>query len=138
MLRTYKHYNLSFATSSNKAPASSFSSYPGTLVSGDDWYVTSSNLIVMETTNGVMNTSLFQYVTTKTVMYWIRVIVANRMAASGKDWATYFSLYNSGTYNNQWMIVDNKLFNPGKPIVANTLWIAEQIPGYVIRFHFEE
>jgi hypothetical protein len=37
-------------------------------------------------------------------------------------------------YNNQWIIVDYKLFNPGQPLQPGTLWIAEQIPGYVIRY----
>lgn len=132
MLRTYKNYNLPFSLNSNKAPGVSFSSYPGTLASGDDWYVTSSNLAIMETTNEVMNKSLFQYVTTRTVPYWIRTIVANRMADNGKDWSNIFALYNSGTYSNQWIIVDYKRFVPGHPIAPDTLWIAEQIPGYVI------
>ena len=32
----------------------------------------------------------------------------------------------------QWMIVDYKLFKPGSPLVPNTLWILEQIPGTVM------
>lgn len=110
----------------------SFSSYPGYLPSGDDWYVTNNNMVIMETTNDVMNMSLYQYVTLDTVMYWIRVIVATRMSSTGADWVKYFAMYNSGTYNNQWMIVDYKLFTPGESLVPGTLWIAEQIPGYVI------
>jgi len=79
-----------------------------------------------------MNTSLYTHVTTETVPYWIRILVANRMAKGGEDWAQYFSLYNSGTYNNQWIIVDYKLFTPDQDLQPNTLWIAEQIPGYVV------
>lgn len=80
-----------------------------------------------------MNMSLYAYTTPQTILYWVRVMVANRMASSGSEWSTIFAKYNSGTYNNQWMIVDNKLYTPGQPIQANTLWIAEQIPGYVVR-----
>lgn len=47
---------------------------------------------------------------------WIRTIVANRVATDGKSWSNYFSMHNSGTYNNQWMVVDYKLFKPGKDI----------------------
>ena len=55
-------------------------------------------LVVMETTNSIMNQSLYNdYVTVNSVPYWIRVIVANRMASSGDQWVHYFSLYNSGT-----------------------------------------
>jgi len=115
------------------APSVSFSSFPSNLVSGDDFYITSQNLVVMETTNDVFNSTLYElYVTPETVPYWIRVIVANRMATSGAEWSKLFTLYNSGTYNNQWQIVDNKLFTPGQPLQPNTLWIAEQIPGFVV------
>ena len=42
-----------------------------------------------------------------------------------------FSKYNSGTYNNQWMVLDYNLFKPNEPLSDNLLWIAEQIPGNV-------
>jgi len=71
-------------------------------------------------------------VSPQTIPYWIRIGVANRMSHSGSEWMAHFGLYNSGTYNNQWMVVDTKLFNPGHEIVNNTLWVAEQIPGYFV------
>ncbi len=53
------------------------------------------------------------------------------MANSGKEWYEIFAKYNSGTYNNQYMIVDYKLFKPFNALQANTLWIVEQMPGNV-------
>jgi len=132
MLRVYKHYYHQFTSVPTPAPGSSFSSFPGNLVSGDDFYITSQNLIVIETTNDVMNAALYANTTEQTVMYWIRAMVANRMASTGEEWVSWFALYNSGTYNNQWIIVDNKLFTPNEPLQPNTLWIAEQVPGYVV------
>jgi hypothetical protein len=35
-------------------------------------------------------------------------------------------------YNNQWIIVDYKQFTPGESLGEGLLWIAEQIPGYVV------
>uniref|UniRef100_A0AAY4A1C3 Phospholipase B-like n=1 Tax=Denticeps clupeoides TaxID=299321 RepID=A0AAY4A1C3_9TELE len=60
-------------------------------------------------------------------------IVANRLAQSGKEWADLFSKFNSGTYNNQWMVVDFKHFSPGRSDVTEQLFtVLEQIPGLVV------
>lgn len=48
------------------------------------------------------------------VLEVVRVAVANRLADGGYSWTKIFSRYNSGTYNNQWMIVDLKRFIPGQ------------------------
>ena len=29
------------------------------------------------------------------------------------------------------MVINYNLFTPGKPLMSNTLWVAEQIPGYI-------
>ena len=67
-------------------------------------------------------------------MEQIRVVVANKLANSGKQWSQIFSKYNSGTYNNQWMVVDYKLFQKGTPqnlLKNDLLWIIEQLPGFI-------
>ncbi len=121
-----------------------FSSYPGSIFSGDDFYILSSGLVrtlctwhewknklqrlnvvvilllvtnwvtlhgvscsysisclqvTLETTIGNSNPALWKFVQpTGSVMEWLRNIVANRLAATGKDWAKIFSKYNSGTW----------------------------------------
>lgn len=45
--------------------------------------------------------SIYDVITTKSILSWMRVMVANRMANNGKQWVDVFSKYNSGTYNNQ-------------------------------------
>jgi len=133
MLRIYKFYRLHYSLPSNKAPTVAFSSYPSSLPSGDDFYITDQNLVVMETTNDIFNQTLYNnFITPNTVPFWVRVVVANRMASNGKEWSDIFAQYNSGTYNNQYQIIDYKLFTPGQPLKPNTLWIAEQIPGFVV------
>lgn len=129
MLRQYKTYRFDSTLS--------FSSYPGMLNSMDDWYISSNKLAIQETTNGVYNNTLYAtYFNSSTVAEWIRVMIANWEATSGQQWTELFVYQNSGSYNNQWMVVDMKLFTP--PMTAsqlkdNTLWISETLPGYAER-----
>ena len=136
MLRIYKLYELQLVNSTNPvfhvaAQNHSFSSYPGLIYSGDDFYMLSSGLVSQETTNDNYNNDLWQYINANSVMEWARTVVANRLAKDGREWASLFSRYNSGTYNNQWMVLDYKMFTPGQPVVPETLWILEQLPGMV-------
>nr|CAH0106100.1 unnamed protein product [Daphnia galeata] len=110
----------------------SFSSYPGLLYSGDDFSVISSGLVSMETTIGNNNVELFKYIKpTGQVLEGVRSMVANRLASNGKEWTEVFSRHNSGTYNNQWMIVDYKLFKPLKPLRDGLFWVLEQLPTLI-------
>ncbi|RXM99252.1 Phospholipase B-like protein B, partial [Acipenser ruthenus] len=109
-----------------------FSSYPGSIFSGDDFYILSSGLVTLETTIGNSNPALWKFVTPEgTVMEWLRNVIANRLAKTGKEWAGLFSKFNSGTYNNQWMIVDYNYFTPGKTDTKENLFtVLEQIPYF--------
>jgi hypothetical protein len=60
-------------------------------------------------------------------------MIANRLATNGDDWTEVQVRHNSGTCNNQWIIVDYKLFQPGKELVPGTVWISETMPGIAMR-----
>ncbi|KAG0424384.1 hypothetical protein HPB47_028409, partial [Ixodes persulcatus] len=60
---------------------------------------------------------------------WVRCMVATRLAVTGSQWVDYFGKLNSGTLNNQWMVLDYKLFTPGSTIEKDTFWILEQMPN---------
>jgi hypothetical protein len=135
MLRILKHYKFNFHYRGQLIPGSdiSFSSYPGTLLSIDDFYILNSGLVVIETTIGNANADLWKFVTPETLLYWVRNLVANRLANSGPEWAKLFSLHNSGTYNNEWMVVDYNLFNPGDSTLQPGLFtVLEQLPGQTV------
>ncbi|MBN3300033.1 PLBL2 phospholipase, partial [Amia calva] len=139
MLRIMKKYSFAFRTSSQGGTPipggiQAFSSYPGSIFSGDDFYILGSGLVTLETTIGNNNPALWKFVTPEgTVMEWLRNIVANRLAQNGKQWAAVFRKFNSGTYNNQWMIVDYKVFTPGATDTQEGLFtVLEQIPGLVV------
>ncbi|KAF3820695.1 hypothetical protein GH733_005240 [Mirounga leonina] len=140
MLRVIKKYWFQFREdpqeNSPLAPGNKlvFSSYPGALFSCDDFYIIGSGLVTLETTIGNRNPALWKYVQPKDcVLEWLRNVVANRLALDGDAWADTFKRFNSGTYNNQWMIVDYKAFIPGGPSPRKrVLTILEQIPGMVV------
>lgn len=106
-------------------------SFPAIVASGTDWYVTSNELAIQETTNIVFNTSLYSSVVPHTVSEFLRVMAANYLSTTGEEWTTTFGDRNSGTYNNQYMVVDFKKYSPGQSLPDGILWIAEQIPGHV-------
>jgi len=131
MNRIYKHYYFDVKTNGTVAKKISFSSYPGCLVSIDDFYMMDSGLVMLQTTNMINNQSLYGAVTPFALLAWQRVRLANSMSSTGKMWTDIISRYNSGTYNNQYMVVDLKKFHKGKGLDDGALWVAEQIPGRV-------
>lgn len=110
----------------------SFSSYPGYMFSGDDFYLLSNNMVVQETTIGNHNISLNKYIKPDTVYIWMRNMVANRISSNGKEWCEIFKKYNNGCYNNEFMIIDYKLFHPGEELKDGILFVLEQLPGNII------
>jgi hypothetical protein len=131
MLRIYKNYDMM----GGKYQVS-FSAKPGSLYSKDDFYILPKNdqrMGVMETTNGVLDSTLYKLVTPSTLLTWTRMPLANGIATSGKQWTEIFSVLQSGTYCNQYMVVDMKKFEAGKGAAPKDfVWIVEVIPGTAI------
>ncbi|EEC11986.1 secreted protein, putative, partial [Ixodes scapularis] len=139
MNRILKKYRLNYHTapmSKDLIPGSSivFSGYPARIFSGDDFYLINTGLAVMETTIGNENSDLWKKVTPiDTVPTSIRNMVANRLSLTGQHWTNTFARFNSGTYNNEWMVLDYKRFeSTSQKLNRGFLWILEQIPGLVM------
>jgi hypothetical protein len=160
MLRIYKHYNFELTGDQTSNTATSFSSYPGLISSIDDFYLMqTTQLVMVQTTNSVFNQDLYKLVTPHSLLAWHRVRAACQLADNGADWSKVIDFHNcespatcnfsecnslpilAGTYNNQYMVIDFKLFEQGKREVATgvgesalkpgVLWVSEQIPGTV-------
>ena len=58
----------------------------------------SSGLVMIQTTIGVFKKKIYDLSTTKALLAWHRVRLANWLASSGEEWANYVSLYNSGIH----------------------------------------
>lgn len=118
--RIFKHVALPVwqATQTLAAHRDSFSSSPGFVASVDDYYVLggTSRLTVLETSNNVYNASVYaQYLTPQSNMCWVRTMAANLLATDGETWAAAFAQYASGTYNNQWLLLDANHFAATAP-----------------------
>ena len=130
MIRIFKEYRFVSNKGNEKSKTIAFSSYPATLYSLDDFYFMDSKLLVMETTNFIFNNELYKLIKPETLLTWVRTMISNRLASSAEDWAYIFQKENSGTYNNQFMILDiNKIDLKNKIINEKSLMIIEQIPG---------
>lgn len=146
------------------SPHSYFSSSPGILTSVDDFYTTytSPNIHIEENKNkncycegpggrlGIMETSLdvkspnlYDKIVPQSLLSWIRVRSANLIAIDGNDWVSRFSYDHSGTYANQWMVIDftkfhevdtnniNSNTNQQKVLDDGFLTIVEEMPGMI-------
>ena len=70
----------------------------GFLESLDDFYLLSSKMVLLQTTNNVFNMNLYKLVTTQSLFAWQRVRVSNQMAQNGSQWYHTFKKYNSGEF----------------------------------------
>jgi len=71
--------------------------YTGLLHSLDDYYQLSSEMVMLQTTNNVLNPTLFSLITPQSLLSWQRVRTACMMARSGREWYEQVRRYNSGT-----------------------------------------
>lgn len=135
--RIYKEYNFHYQTKGNEPLANyiSFPGYPGITFSNDDIYISSNDLAIIETTNGILNDDLYEKITPHSFLYWQRVMVATRLSNDALTWMKYFGIENSGTYNNQWQVLDLKKFTPGFGFEKGAFFVGEQMPGM---FYYEE
>ena len=132
LLRIWKTYNFNLKDPAVVTKKISFSSYAGMISSTDDWYITDSGLLILETTTNVEDENALSQINPKgSVVSWIRTMVANRLAGNGKDWTDIYAQQNSGTYNCEWMILDYNKFSPGKKPEPGFFTMIEQVPGKV-------
>ncbi|XP_041829845.1 phospholipase B-like 1 isoform X2 [Melanotaenia boesemani] len=131
-MRIYKHWDFRVSDTYAATGKMSFSSYPGFLMSLDDFYLLGSGLLMTQTSIGIFNVSLFLQLSPHCLMTWQRVRLANSLAHNGEEWAQIFSKYNSGTYNSQYMVVDLNKVSLRHSIKNGALTVVEQIPGKVV------
>lgn len=137
MLRVQKRYHmrLHMTGANGAAPVPgqevTFTSYPGTIHSQDDFYqMDGTGLTVSGTVIKNFNKTLWTKAeVTAQVFMGPRVMAANRVAVNGSQWARLVAQSYSGTGNKQWLVVQAGDQRPVR------LWVVEQMPGLT---HAEE
>ena len=130
-IRILKEYNLNYNNRWTKSKNIIFTSYPATMSSLDDFYIASHGLVVIETTNSFYNDTMFKEITPECLFTGERAMISNRISNSSREWTENFVKYNSGTYNNQFMVLDkNKVDLSKKTIDYDSFHIVEQLPGF--------
>ena len=134
LLRTFKTYHIgSFVLQ--------MSSHPGNLASSDDYYYMNDGLVAQETTNHNHNTSNWGLIKAESVSEFVRALVSSYLAKGDPaTWANNFCVadLNSGTYNNQYMIVQLQALMPSSDglrpatLKAGGFVMLEQMPGACI------
>ncbi|KAJ5080242.1 phospholipase b-related [Anaeramoeba ignava] len=131
MLRFLKYYHYGYTETPTEDVT--FSGYPGIIVSLDDWYTLNKQFIITETTMIMNNPALYKYVNTSLLLTTVRTVLCSHLATSAENWATCFAKYSSGTYNNEWIILDYSLWSPGtKVLQPKTIYCLAQVPGTVL------
>ena len=118
-----------FPISEFKANRVLFSTRVGKLFSYDDFYVADSGLLVLETTMSIFNNDLYKIVVPESLLTWLRATRSMWHTDNGEDWTREFIKYNSGTLNNQYIILDQKKFKRYEKPDKDLLWMIEQYPG---------
>jgi hypothetical protein len=91
------------------------------------------HLIVASTSIHIVNPDLYASLPPSVLLSWQRVRAATLLATTGAEWAAAFSQDNSGTYNNEYLVVTPSSFAPGTaaPLRPGLLTVVDQIPHLV-------
>merc|ERR550537_777309 len=136
MTRIYKFYSLPLPNSETMATTISMSSYPGTVTSGDNFFMADSGLTLTDTSLEMVNPFGFDGVKdfpfNAHIPNFMHILISLRLAKNAADFAEHYEKQNTGTLMAQWMVVDYNMFTPGQAPVQNLLWVIEQVPGKIV------
>ena len=129
--RIQKTYHL--VTPSNTSMDLFFTSYPGLVSSGDDFFITSHNLAISDSNLLCLNTSLYESMTPSGLPNWLRITAAATLATTAPEFVEYIQYNLTGTYPAQYLVVDYDLIESDSDlkdngIPANCTMLVETYP----------
>ena len=136
LLRTYKSVDYAFEGNNQiiglKPIKMKYSSYPGILFSGDEYYTIENNLAITQTSlSTIFPQRLYHALNIKEyIPEFMRIMTINFLSRNGKEWVKNFKkLYNGNhIYFASWIIVDYNKINSKKDLI----YIAEEVPENVM------
>lgn len=138
MMRTLKYMEWAFEgdnISIGFVPRTiSYSSYPGVLFSGDDFYLLDSKITILQTTLSALDKFAYKDLidTEEYIPEFMRLMTTNFMSDSGEAWVHNYKNYTNHMYITQWLVLDyNQLdsLNQGN-IPTNMVILLEEVPGH--------
>ena len=119
-----------FPTPDFISPQVFLSTQMGLLSSPDDFFINGGGLMVFETTFTLQNRTLYtDYCKPQQVMNWMRTLLAMFTATNVYEWEDQFLKLNSGTYNNDYYVVDTKLLKRNGRAEKDLCHVVAQLPG---------
>jgi len=95
-------------------------------------------MVITETTLEILDDKLFQNGGFDPNTYFpsfLKMATANFLSKTPEQWINWMSMYNQGTYNSQWMLLDTKQAQSAvgeSDLLPGTFFVMEQIPGSTI------
>lgn len=125
MLKSKKTYHYHAPTSDINV---SLSSFAGIVSSDDDFFITSNKLGILETTLNIFNEALYDELTPKGLPSWLRTMTSVTLSKTSEDFVDNIQKELTGTYNDQYCVVNYNKFKEGKKLENNTVMICEVYP----------
>ena len=113
-----------------KSKRVSLSTMLGMIGSLDDFYMTDTGLIIFETSLVSADLKMLkEFINPKSLFTSFRSLLSTFISINGSDFSNNFLKHNSGTYNNDYYIIDFNKFERGVKPKKDLIWLVEQIPS---------
>ena len=141
MIRTLKYFSWDFEGENQiigmKPKTINFSSYPGILFSGDDFYLLNSKVGILQTTLSVINKFVYKdLIEIKNyIPEFMRIQIVNFISYSGEDWMNNYKNRKNHMYITQWLVIDYNLLaklNKGQNVDSKLLYLVEEAPKSIL------
>jgi len=141
MLRVLKFFSFAFEEHNPifgmEPKTINYSSYPGVLFSGDDFYLLDSKVGILQTTLSVINKFSYKNLIDlkKYIPEFMRLQITNFSSKSAKEWVDNYRSFPNHMYITQWIVIDYnvlKKLNEGQGVKEGLVYMVEEAPKSIL------